>query len=65
MAWMEEINIIEAGVALPTGGAWVPVPGSPFEIMTRGTDEFGVFRVRLKLGSAWCSSESCAGCTCP
>lgn len=65
MSWQQEIDLREHGVQLPTHGNWVPIPGSPFEIMTKGTDEFGVFHVRFKLGSAWCSSESCAGCSCP
>lgn len=47
MAWTQGINIFEL-VQLPTHGDWVDVPGSPFQVMTRGQDLVGVLYVRIR-----------------
>lgn len=47
MAWMQEIDLQEAGVTLPTGGHWVDVPGSPFQVMAALTDIMGVVHIRI------------------
>lgn len=44
----EQINIFERGVQLPTDGQWVDVPGCPFQVMTRGTDQVGLLWVRMR-----------------
>jgi hypothetical protein len=47
------INLIEQGVRLPTDDQWVDVPGSPFQVMTRGTDEVGTLWIRLNPNVTW------------
>lgn len=48
MAWMQEINVYGHGVRLPTGGHWVDLPNSPFQIMARDTDILGVVHIRIR-----------------
>ena len=48
MAWMQEIDIWEHGVQLPTGGHWVDIPGSPFQVMARDTDTMGTVSIRFQ-----------------
>lgn len=47
MAWLQEINVAE-GVRLPTGGHWVDLPGSPFQVMARDSDIMGTMYVRIR-----------------
>jgi hypothetical protein len=47
MSWSEEIDLRKAGVRLPSD-EWIHVPGSPFQVRTRGTDPVGVFHVRIR-----------------
>lgn len=48
MPWMQEIDLKDRGIQVPTRGHWVDIPGSPFQVMTRDTDEIGIFYVRFK-----------------
>lgn len=45
---IEEINIWDMGVKLPTGGHWVDLPGSLFQVMTRDIDTLGTMYIRSK-----------------
>lgn len=42
-----QMNVYEHGVKLPTGGHWVDLPDSPFQMMARDTDTLGVVHVRI------------------
>lgn len=59
MAWLQEIDVT-AGVKLPTGGHWVNLPGSPFQVMARGSDTMGTMYVRLNPDITWEEWESFA-----
>lgn len=43
-----KINVYEHGVKMPTGGHWVDLPGSPFQLMARDTDILGTVHVRIR-----------------
>lgn len=47
MAWMDEINIFEQGIQLPTHGQWINVPSSPFQVMTHDSDNVGAVHIRV------------------
>jgi hypothetical protein len=47
MGWMQEINVAD-GIKLPTGGEWIDVPGSPFQVMARGSDIMGTMYIRIR-----------------
>jgi len=42
------INPDDHGIHLPTGGTWVDLPRSPFQVMTRSEDLAGTFHVRVR-----------------
>lgn len=48
MAWMQEINVFDHGVQMPTGGHWVDLPNSPFQLMARDSDVSGTVYVRIR-----------------
>lgn len=48
MSWMQEIDLQEHGVQLPTHDQWVDIPGSPFQVMTKGQDVYPVMWVRIR-----------------
>ncbi len=56
MAWMQEIDLQEHGVQLPTDG-WVDVPGSPFQVMARDSDILGTVWIRINPAHAHLWSE--------
>lgn len=43
----QEFNFLDRGVRLPTGGLWVDVPGSPFQVMARDSDIMGTVYMRV------------------
>lgn len=43
-----QINVFDHGVRLPTGGTWVDLPNSPFQLMTRDTDTLGTVHIRIR-----------------
>lgn len=43
-----KINFYDHGVLLPTGGHWVDLPDSPFQLMARDSDILGTVHVRIR-----------------
>lgn len=48
MTWTQEIDLRDRGVQIPTRDQWVDIPGSPFQVMTRGRDDIGIIHIRFK-----------------
>lgn len=46
------INVFGHGVQMPTGGHWVDLPGSPFQLMARDIDTLGTVHIRIRPGYA-------------
>lgn len=53
------INV--ASVALPTGGAWVDLPGTPFQVATYAHEELGTVHIRIHPSLKWSEWEAFQG----
>lgn len=57
----DEYTVDTVGVRLPTGGQWVDVPNSPFQICAWPHDVAGTFHVRARPTDDWTVPRSMTG----